>query len=93
MLCDSLRLQINGLEIRIEKMQEMFNMDLEEIKNSQSIMNNAITEIKNTLELPRASKTQVGTAAWHSSTLAWNIPWMEEPSRLKSMGLQRVRHD
>ena len=31
-------------------MQEMFNKDLEEIKKSQSIMNNAITEIKNILE-------------------------------------------
>ena len=31
-------------------MQEMFNKDLEEIKKSQSIMNNAITEIKSTLE-------------------------------------------
>ena len=31
-------------------MQEMFNKDLEEIKKSQSIMNNAMTEIKNTLE-------------------------------------------
>ena len=31
-------------------MQEKFNKDLEEIKNSQSIMNNAITEIKSTLE-------------------------------------------
>ena len=31
-------------------MQEMFNKNLEEIKKSQSVMNNAITEIKNTLE-------------------------------------------
>ena len=29
----------------------------------------------------------------HSSTLAWNIPWMEEPGGLQSMGLLRVRHD
>ena len=29
----------------------------------------------------------------HSSTLAWKIPWMEEPGRLQSMGLLRVRHD
>ena len=43
-------LQLNGLETRIEKMQEMFNKDLEEIKKSQSIMNNATNEIKNTLE-------------------------------------------
>ena len=26
----------------------------------------------------------------HSSTLAWRIPWMEEPARLQPMGLQRV---
>ena len=29
----------------------------------------------------------------HSSILAWRIPWTEEPGRLQSMGLQRVRHD
>ena len=29
----------------------------------------------------------------HSSTLAWKIPWMEEPGGLQSMGWQRVRHD
>ena len=29
----------------------------------------------------------------HSSTLAWKIPWMEEPGGLLSMGLLRVRHD
>ena len=40
-----MELQINSLETRTEKMQEMFNKDLEEIKMSQS-MNNAITEIK-----------------------------------------------
>ena len=42
--------QINSLETRIENMQERFNKDLEEIKKSQYIMNNAINEIKNTLE-------------------------------------------
>ena len=31
--------------------------------------------------------------ATHSSILAWRIPWTEEPGRLQSMGLQRVRHD
>ena len=47
---NKMELQINGLEIRIEKMQEMFDKDLGEIKKSHSIMNNAITEIKSTLE-------------------------------------------
>ena len=31
--------------------------------------------------------------ATHSSTLAWKIPWMEEPGRLQSMESQRVGHD
>ena len=29
----------------------------------------------------------------HSSTLAWKIPWMEEPGRLQSMGSPRVGQD
>ena len=41
--------QINRLETRTEKMQERFNKDLEEIKKSHYIMNNAINEIKKTL--------------------------------------------
>ena len=31
--------------------------------------------------------------ATHSSTLAWKIPWKEEPGKLQSMGSQRVGHD
>ena len=31
--------------------------------------------------------------ATDSSTLAWKIPWTEEPGRLQSTGSQRVRHD
>ena len=31
--------------------------------------------------------------ATHSGTLAWKIPWEEEPDRLQSTGSERVRHD
>ena len=31
--------------------------------------------------------------AIHSSTIAWKIPWTEDPGRLQSMGWQRVGHD
>ena len=31
--------------------------------------------------------------AIHSRTIAWKIPWIEEPGRLQPMGLQRVGHD
>ena len=52
--------------------------------------------------LPAMRETGVQSLGWEdpqkematqSSTLAWNIPWMEEPGRLQSMGLQRVRQD
>ena len=52
--------------------------------------------------LPEMQETRVQFLGWedalekemaiHSSTLAWKIPWMEEPDRLQSMGSQRVRH-
>ena len=44
---NKMELQINSLGTKIEKMQEMFNKDLEEIKKSHYMMNNAINEIKN----------------------------------------------
>ena len=40
--------------------------------------------------LPTTSEKAMAT---HSSTLAWKIPWAEEPGGLQSMGSQRVRHD
>ena len=39
---------------------------------------------------PRDSEKAMAT---HSSTLAWKIPWTEEPGRLQSMGSLRVGHD
>ena len=45
-----MELQINSLETKIEKMQEMFKKDLEETKKSQLKMNNAINGMKITLE-------------------------------------------
>ena len=41
---------IQNLGNRIDKMQETFNKDLEELKRKQATMNNTINEIKNTLE-------------------------------------------
>ena len=42
------------------------------------------------LGLGRSLEKEMAT---HSSTLAWKIPWTEEPGRLQTMGSQRVRHD
>ena len=46
---NKLELQINSLDTRIQKMQERFNKDLQEMKKSQYIINKAINEIKKTL--------------------------------------------
>ena len=43
---NKMELHINRLETRIEKMQEMFNKDLEEVKKSQSMLNNVIVKVK-----------------------------------------------
>ena len=53
--------------------------------------------------LPAVQETWVQSLGWedplekkmatHSSVFAWKIPWTEEPGRLQSMELQRVRHD
>ena len=39
------------------------------------------------------SKDLEKAMATHSSTLAWKIPWTQEPGRLQSMGSLRVGHD
>jgi len=44
------------------------------------------------LQWPRIETSEEAMAP-HSSTLAWKIPWMEEPGGLQSMGLLRVGHD
>ena len=41
---------IQNLGNRMEKMQEMFNKDLEELKSKQTMINNTINEMKNSLE-------------------------------------------
>ena len=55
------------------------------------------------MSLPAVRETWVGSLGWedplekematHSSILAWEIPRMEEPGRLQSMGSQRIGHD
>ena len=43
--------------------------------------------------IPGSGRSPGEEMAIHSSTIAWKIPWTEEPGRLQSMGLQRVGHD
>ena len=60
---------------------------------SQGHTESDMTEQLNWTELNQGMKLLSHATAPHSSTLAWKIPWTEEPGGLQSMGLQRVRHD
>ena len=69
---------------------------------SELIMGNSLVA-QMVKHLPTMWETQIQSLGWedppekavapHSSTLAWKIPWTEEPGKLQSMGPQRVGHN
>ena len=59
---------------------------------AQSVMNLLAVQETQVQTLGQEDPLEKETAT-HSSTLAWKIPWMEEPHRLQSMGSQRVRRN
>ena len=81
-----MELGINSLETRIEKMQEMFNKDLEVIEKSQSITNNAITEIKNTLE---GTNSRITEAEDRISEVEDRMVEINEAERIKEKRTKR----
>ena len=50
-------------------------------------------DVRNSGLVPGLGKPLEESMATQSSTLAWRIPWIEEPGRLQSTGLQRFGHD
>ena len=81
-----------------------FDLSLDVWKEFQSVERKRDSLVAQTAKrLPAMWETWVRSSGWedplenematHSSTLAWKIPWMEEPGRLQSMGSQRVGHD
>ena len=55
------------------------------VKNSPAVL---ATQVQS---LGQKDPIEKGMAT-HCSILAWRVPWTEEPGRLQSIGLQRVRH-
>ena len=82
----------------MEGYNEKYNKEVENIRKFQTELTelkNTITELKNTLKdiYSKLDNAAEKATAPHSSTLAWKIPWTEEPGRLQSMGSLRVGHN
>ena len=86
---NKMELQINRLETRIEKMQEMFNKHRRN-KKEPSIMNNAITEIKNTLE---GSNSRITEAEYSISEVEDGMAEINEAERKKELKEIRTASD
>ena len=67
------------------------------VKAEKISLPHIVTCVKISARLNKLSTRDTGLSpqamATHSSTLAWKIPWTEEPGGLQSMGSRRVRHD
>ena len=58
-----------------------------------SVVKNSPANAGDVSSIPGSGRSLGKEMATHSSILAWEIPWTEEPGRLQPMGSQRVRHD
>ena len=86
---ESLAVMITKLEVnQVKKVWTSTGLELCISRVSVYLWNNS-----NISELPHTRPTLEKEMATHSSILASKIPCMEEPSRLQSMGSQRVGHD
>ena len=85
---NKMKLWKNRLETRVEKIEEIFNKDLERKKKSQSIINNAITEIKSTLE---GTNCRITEAEERISEVEDRMVEISEAERKKEKKLKDMR--
>ena len=62
-------------------------------RDKKAFLSDQCKKWRKTIEWERLEISSEKAMAPHSSTLAWKIPWTEEPGRLQSMRLLRVQHD
>ena len=88
---EALQIAVKRREVKSKGEKERYthlNVEFQRIarRDKKAFLSNQCKEIE---ENNRMGKTM----APHSSTLAWKIPWTEEPGSLPTMGSLRVRHD
>ena len=87
---------VNKAEVDVFLELSCFFSDLTDVGNlisGSSAFSKSILNIWKFLVCVLLKSLLEKTMAPHSSTLAWKIPWAEEPGRLQSMGSQTVGHD
>ena len=62
-------------------------------RDKKALLNEQCQEIEENNRMGKTRALSEKAMAPHSSTLAWKIPWTEEPGGLPSMGSHRVGHD
>ena len=92
-----------GLQLGLQHCQILYLHYLFECSQHPRVWDFALLVAQTVKRLSAMQETQIRSLGWkdplekematHSSTLAWRIPWREEPGRLQSMGSQRVGHD
>ena len=75
-----------GFQKRIPIKIELASLLAQSVKNLPSMQETGVLSLGQEDPLEKDMAT-------HPSILAWEIPWVEEPGRLQSMGSQRVGHD
>ena len=78
---------------QVEKQTSLSSSLTEDKLFSESMLSVKVLQFEASALCNGFSSNSEKAMAPHSSTLAWKIPWMEEPGRLQSMGLLRVGHD
>ena len=74
-------------------MEVSFHIDFEAVITVAQMVKNLPAILKTWVRSLGREDPLEKEMATHSSTLAWRIPWTEEPGGLQSMGSQRVGHD
>ena len=95
-----------GTQVRVEEGKNLNQQKKRHRMNMKSLLYKVYVlslTLVLTLHLSTMQETRVRFLGWedplekemaiHSRTIAWKIPWTEEPGRLQPMGSQRVGHD
>ena len=79
-------LEFLNQSLKVQHIESMVSLEAQMVKNLPAVQETQVRSLGQEDPLEKKMVT-------HSSILAWEIPWTEEPGGLRSKGLQKVRHN